>query len=92
MNRHRRDRRPVDLPPVNRVPRNLTGQSYLEIVGVGCSSYCPGQDGKGPMTEVHLRIEMKDCVPFVLRIGNKESCDKIIAMLERHRNDVWPGD
>ncbi len=88
MSRHNRDRRRA--PPVNPIPQNVTG-AFAEIKELHVSSWNPLPDGKGPSTQVHLRIDLKDFdVPFVMRFKGPDTLDQLIDALERHRYDVWP--
>jgi hypothetical protein len=55
----------------------------------GVASWCPARDGTGPATQVHLWFEAGG-VRFVIRLKSPQECDRLIAILERHRLDVWP--
>jgi hypothetical protein len=102
MSKHNRDRRErrreaeANLPPGNRVPRPLgrgyAGGEIRPIAEYGVGSWCPTQDGSGPATAVVLHFTMADGQQFGLRLKSARAVDELIAMLERHRNDVWPGE
>lgn len=95
--REDRRRRAADkLPPQNRIPQNLEDfkRPFFEIVEYGVASWCPEKDGKGPMTAValHLTIKMGDKLcELVMRLKTPRAVDEMIALLERNRDNVWPG-
>jgi hypothetical protein len=86
----KRDRNP-HLPPMNRVPRNVAGLAILEIEEYSVNNWHPLADGKGLPTQVHLVFKLRGIAePLVLRLKSARAADQLIAILERHRNDVWP--
>jgi hypothetical protein len=89
MSRDRRRRR--DLPPPNRIPRNLDelGFPILPVEEYSVNAWCPGRDGKGPMTQVHLMIKVGPGY-FAMRLKSPEELDRLIAALEEYRFMVWP--
>ena len=94
--RNERRRRAADrLPPPNRLPEGLAGRPLLRIVDYQVGSWCPTPDGSGPAEAValHLRCQLADdeLIEFVMRLKTPGTVDTLIASLERHRNDVWPG-
>ena len=94
--RDERRRRAADrLPPPNRVPHGLEDCPVLRIEDYRVGSWCPTPDGSGPAEAValHLRCLFSDGtrIEFALRLKTPGAVDTLIASLERHRNDVWPG-
>lgn len=80
------------IPPPNRVPQNTAGMAFREIESITAASWGPLPDGKGPQTQVHLTIRLKGApLPLIMRCKTAAAVDQLVAMLERHRNDVWPG-
>ena len=88
----RQDKR-RDLPPPSRIPKQLIGLPLIEEYGV--ASWCPTPDGTGPATAVVLHFLVdglaEQPIEMGIRLWNAAAVDQLIAMLERHRNDVWPG-
>lgn len=98
MSKHNRDRRRKAegmLPPPNRIPLNLADLGIIGIKEYGVASWCPTPDGSGSAEAVvlHLTIEwvLGADLQLGLRLKTPRAVDELIAMLERHRNDVWPG-
>jgi hypothetical protein len=97
MSKHNRDRRrqAADrLPPANRIPAGLAGRPIFRITEYGVASWCPTPDGSGPAEAVvmHLTLDVGgERVELGLRLKSPRAVDELIALLERHRNDVWPG-
>jgi hypothetical protein len=98
MSRHNRERRrkAADaLPPPNRVPVNLAQVGLRNIKSYGVASWCPTPDGSGPAEAVVLHLTIGtvegDDLEIGLRLKSARAVDEMIAALERHRNDVWPG-
>jgi len=93
--RDRRRRAADKLPPANRLPQNLDGRGLFRITEYGVASWCPTPDGSGPAEAVvfHLKVDFGDGdeFEFGLRLKTPRAVDELIALLERHRNDVWPG-
>ncbi len=80
------------LPPPNRVPQNIAGMAFLEVQALHVSSWSSLPDGKGPSTQVHLRLDVPGLsAPLIVRFKGPDTLDLLIQALERHRNDVWPG-
>ena len=75
------------LPEVNEQPKNQ--EAAIECEGYMVSSYTPGKDGIGPLTEVHFCIEVQG-LEFILAMKSRRACDELIAALQRHANDVFP--
>ena len=92
--RERRERAAGKLPPPNRIPVNLADAGIVGVKEYGCASWCPTPDGSGPAEAVvlHLTVELVSGGDLTLGLRLKSACavDELIAMLERHRNDVWP--
>jgi hypothetical protein len=80
------------LPPVNRIPENLAGTAYYEIEVVRVAEFHEEADGRGPPTQVHLLLKVGGLPhPLVLRFKGPGTIGQLIAMLRRHRANVWPG-
>lgn len=93
-NRDRRQRAADALPPPNRIPLSLAELGIRNIREYGVASWCPTPDGSGPAEAVvvHLTIETDlGDLQLGLRLKTPRAVDEMIACLERHRNDVWPG-
>lgn len=88
--RERRDRARDALPPANRVPQNVEGR-FRNVQQIGVASWCPTPDGSGPAEAVALHFAAAGMGEFAVRLKTARAVDELIAMLERHRNDVWPG-
>jgi hypothetical protein len=91
----RRRRASDNLPPVSRIPVNLADLGILGIREYGVASWCPTPDGSEPAeaVDLHLTLARTDGgeLQLVLRLKSSRAVDELIALLERHRNDVWPG-
>lgn len=94
-NRNRRQKAADSLPPLNRVPQGLVGRGMFRVTEYGVGSWCPTPDGSGPATAVVFHLKVSDLngreMELGLRMHSAAKVDELIAMLERHRNDVWPG-
>ena len=81
-----------DIPPMNRVP--VWAPRFLEVKEMGVAEWVPGPPGSGPPTMVvlHFAAQMPDgsLAQFGLRLKSPAAVNRLIAMLERHRNGVWP--
>lgn len=87
----RRGRDKIPPPPANRIPENVGGQGYYEIESLHVNSWNPLPDGKGPSTQVHVSVHVKQLpYPLVMRFKGPNTLGTLIESLERHRNDVWP--
>lgn len=87
----RRGRDKIPPPPASRIPENVTGQGYYEIEELHVNSWNPLPDGKGPSTQVHVSVVVKQLpYPLVMRFKGPNTLGTLIESLERHRNDVWP--
>jgi hypothetical protein len=93
--RNRRRKASDKLPPPNRLPQGIDGRGVCRITEFGVGSWCPTPDGSGPAEAVvfHFKVLTGDGseMEMGLRLKSAERVDELIAMLERHRNDVWPG-
>lgn len=84
------------LPEPNRLPVNL---DEMGVWPVEClyevASWCPERDGKGPATQVHLalvlKVDDKLTLRPTIRLKSVRAVNELIGVLERHRDDVWPG-
>lgn len=92
-NRNRRQKAADSLPRPNRVPVGLSNVYRIKEYGVG--SWCSTPDGSGPATAVVFHLKVSDLdgqeMELGLRMHSAARVDELIALLERHRNDVWPG-
>lgn len=97
MSRHNRDRRRAaadKLPPANRIPVDLSKISIKYVKEYHVGSWCPTSDGSGPAEAVVLNLVLATDfgdLNIGLRLKSPRAVDELIATLERHRNDVWPG-
>lgn len=75
---------------VNRIPVNID-YAVLEIVPYEIQSWTPLPDGKGPCTQVHMTINIRNSkLPLVIRFKSKQAVRHMIDALNFHMNDVWP--
>ncbi len=81
----------LPIPPGSRIPENTGGLAFFDIEEIHVGSWGPLPDGKGPQTQVHLTFRTRGSPPFVMRFKGPHTLGQLISMLERHRNDVWPG-
>lgn len=80
------------LPPGNRVPENVTWAIH-DVIEYGVASWTPERDGKGPATQVWFHLTTTALPhPVTIRLKTARAVDELVAMLRRHRNDVWPGE
>jgi len=78
----------VNLPEATG-PSGLRFGTDIEYFRVG--SMCPTPDGSGPPKWVAIEIKVKGIKwPMFLRLLTAEAVDTVIAMLEKHKKDVWP--
>lgn len=82
-----RKKRP--LPPPNRVPRDVTGMSVIDVPEYGVFSWSPDPRGCAPSTQVHLHLQTRGNPPLVLRFKSAAAVDEMIDALRRHRIDVF---
>jgi hypothetical protein len=86
-----RKKRP--LPPMNRIPENMGGKPFFEILEYGVHEWHDLPDGKGPPTQVHFSIRLSGGMPpLVLRLKSPAAVDELVDALNRHRFNVWPGE
>jgi hypothetical protein len=80
------------IPPMNRVPRGLTG--VLRVKEFGVASWCPTPDGSGPAEAVAFHLTFAGPGLGEQEIGlllkSPEAVDQLVEMLLRHKADVWP--
>lgn len=67
-------------------PRSLVGATIEEYT-VG--SWCPTPDGTGPATAVCIELRVDGLPPLIMRLKTPAAVNKMIAALEKHRDDVW---
>ena len=83
-----------DLPPSNRIPRNLGDDGLVPIFAesVEIASWSLGEVGSNvPATEVHLAIPIPSLgISVRLRHQSRKQVLALIAALEAQANDVWP--
>lgn len=78
-------------PPSSRIPSNLAGQAFFEILQMKIGSWCPLPNGKGPATQVHIQIHVDGVrYPLLVRFKTPDALDRFIDTLKHHRYDVWP--
>lgn len=80
-----------EIPPMNRIPRNLSDGVYIVSEGYEVAAYTPNKDGKGRPTEVHLILDLEKSMGgnIVMRIKSAEELDRMIEVLKIYRNQVW---
>ena len=82
------------VPDPNRIPRNVADDiPTIVSMGYHVGSWTPELDGKGPLEAVVLRMDCEmDGLEFGvgMRIKSCKEMNRLIAALERHRDDVWP--
>lgn len=73
---------------------SLADLGILGIKNYHVASWCPDANGKAPAEAValHLVIDtVEGDLHLAMRLKTAQVVDTMIAALERHRNDVWPG-
>ena len=86
-------RKAIQVMSVHRTdqPKNLNEVVFV-VKGVEVASWTPERDGKGRLTQVHVRFHVQGSEnPFVLRYKNRERLQEFIDALIEHRDNVWPG-
>lgn len=80
-----------EIPDVSPEPFDGKGRRGIEFDGYRVLEWVP-PDGDDP-TEVHILFEVKDApIIFALRLKSADAVDRHIAILQRHRNNVWGSD
>ena len=83
----------LDIPDPTAMVENCDARPNLELSHYEVAEWGPGRDGKGPSTEVHLRLHMRGLGAVLgLRLKTPDAVDTLIAVLMRHRNSVWGGN
>lgn len=65
----------------------------LPVAGYGVAEWHPTLDGSGKPTALLLRLQLaggNDGAEVVMRITSRAETNRLIAILERHRDNVWP--
>ncbi len=82
------------LPPMDGTATPLAGRGVFRVTEYGVASWCPSPDGSGPAEAVvlHLKIDAPGGpIELGLNLRTPEAVNTLVAMLLRHRDDVWPG-
>lgn len=67
------------------------GYAIFEIESITFAQWCPGPDGQGQPTQVHMEIRVKGLpTPLVMRFKGPDTLGKFIQQMQRHRCEVWP--
>jgi hypothetical protein len=82
-----KNKRPYKLPPPSRDPAPLMGPQ-IESFTVG--SWCRSPDGSGPAEAVAISVKVSGLGDLIIRIKSPMEVDRIVQMLLRHKQDVWP--
>jgi hypothetical protein len=81
----------IFITPVSDEPENIN-EVMFDVRDMEVANWHDLADGKGLPTEVHIIIRVPgiSMFPLVIRFKSARSIDQIIAILQRHRDDVWP--
>lgn len=82
-----RKKRP--LPPPNRVPQDVSGTRYYDVLEYGVCSWSPDPRGISAATQVHFQLVTRQLDPIVVRMKSAAAVDELIDALTRHRVDVF---
>lgn len=83
-------KKPYPLPEPDRRVRPAVAVR-LPITGYEVAEWNPSPDGTAPPEQVHLIFYLgNDLPPLVARLKSAEETDRLIALLTRHRLNVWP--
>ncbi len=80
-------------PPDPRVKNTRDIPAALICAGYSVNEWHPLPNGEGPATEVHVMLHLGgdlDGAHIVMRIKSRLECNRLIQILERHRDGVWP--
>jgi len=83
----------ADIPDPTFDGRPLSDNPPLELHSWSVFEWCPTPDGSGPPEEMHLVFELAgalDGARLAFRIKSRRAADQMVAILERHRDSVWP--
>jgi hypothetical protein len=82
------------IPPPEPNPRNLEDIPVkLPVRGYSVCEWTPEKDGKGKVEQVHLVLHLAgslDGAEVIMRIKSRLEINRLIQVLERHRDGVWP--
>lgn len=76
--------------PLNRIPVKTGGELYRRVVHVQSSAWGPGDDFVGPLTELHIVMEVRGVDLPVILVLNPGELDRFVASLRLVRNAAWP--
>jgi len=67
--------------------------AWLEITSYGVAEWTPQDDGQGKPEAVLLHFELfkgLDGLQFAIRFKSRAEVNRLIGILGRHRDGVWP--
>lgn len=86
--------KPLPIPPAKMIGKNLRDiPVYLECTGYTVAEWTPLPNGQGKPTAVVISLKMGgrlDGVELGMRIKSRAECNRLIEVLKRHRDGVWP--
>lgn len=68
---------------------NLEGLKVVPVDGYGVYEWHPDKDGEGKPTMVFLNMKIGD-VQICIRLKSKGELLRLVEMLKRHGDNVWP--
>ena len=82
-----------ELPKSHRLEQPLDDGKTEYFLGGGYEvcSWRPGPPESGPVTQVHLLMDIAPGVKTVLRMKSARALDELVGLLIQYRNEVWPG-
>lgn len=87
----KRERPPI--PDAIDFRRNTGGFAFFDIEEYHVFEWCPerAEDPNRKPTQVHFQLDVRGLPhPLVLRLKSRDAIERVIQMLERHRDGVWP--
>lgn len=82
------------IPPAQRMAKNVADFPVALLSrGYDVCEWGPRNNGEGPSTQVHIVHHLGgelDGVVIVMAIKSRLECNRLIQILERHRDGVWP--
>ena len=62
-----------------------------KIKSYGVASWCPTPDGSGKPEAVAIHVDLEEGnLSFLVRLKSRGEVNRMVAMLLRHADDVWP--
>lgn len=81
------------IPPATFSGRNLSDMQLILSNGYDVTEWTPQKNGEGQPEAVCLVLHFGgplDGAGIVMRIKSRLECNRLIQILERHRDGVWP--